>query len=492
MKLICKFLFVTALIWNTNLVFSQRTFEVLFESPFEERLADITEDSAGNYYGVGVQRRDNPFRSYPILWKINSEGDTISKIFYTSDSIAGFHSIKSNEDGTLDILGYKLENDNRNFFYSTLHYKLNSDLTILQSELLNYSEYISTTVTQILYAKNKIYLFCQLINLDSVQKPGVVLLDNEFNLVSSKVYDYYLEGYISEAFFSPDSSQIWMYTKNFIPTKAVSPTHFFIIDTLLNEISIKALPANQYSDYSYFDNYLSGGVIDGDKLLFCGNFFHGTNIPLNTEFDIGLSKCDTSLNQLGLVVFGTSDIIDHAGAINASDYISLDSILICGTLKVGDGFFPNHPTFIILRLIDIDLNTLFERTFGGDAFYYTTNIIATSDGGCLIGAHRSELGSEWRRNTYLLKLNKEGLLTSTDIISTSELKPYNFYVNHESKQIVINLALPEATAFLYKLDASLLNTLSLKEGFNTIPIRENNSHLILLIKTPTKLFTEKI
>lgn len=473
-------------------VFCQGTFEVVFESPYEERLTGIAEDPDGNFYGVGVQMRYNPYREYPIVWKIDSNGDTTSKVFYSDDSLTSFTSIKANQDGTLDILGIEHKPYGGYFDYDILHYKLNSDLTIITSELLSFPLYYSTTFTEVLYSKNNIYLFCQLTDMDSIQRPGVLLLDNEYKLVSSAIYDYDSEGYISDAFFSPDSSQIWTYTKDFFSTKAVSPTHFFIIDTLLNEISVKALPANQYADYSYFNHYLSGGVIDGDKLLFCGNFSHGTLYPLNSEHDIGILKCDTSLNQLGLVVFGTEHINDHAAAYNSSDLISSDSILICGTLKTGDGFFPNHPTNIILRLIDNDLNTLFEKTFGGDAFYYSMNIIATSDGGCLIGAHRSELGSEWKRNTYLLKLNNEGLLTKNKNINASELKPYRFYVNHELKKIEINLDMPDATAFLYKLDGSLLNTVPLKEGYNTIPFKDANTHLILLIKTNTKLFTEKI
>lgn len=484
MRLIYKNLFFIFFLFVID-IYGQGTFELIFESTYEERIGDIAEDFEGNFFGVGVQIRYSPYRQYPVIWKINFEGDTISKVYYSNDSLTAFQYIIPNFDGTLDVFGYRNSYGN----YDVLFYKLNSDLSVIKSEIVYLPQYSSVLVTELLYTSDYYFLVGKLNIPDSTQKPGIIKLNKNLVFIS---FDYSTYGSITEAFFSADSSQIWMYTNDFTPTEATSPTNLFIIDTTFNIISLKPFPANQFSSFSYFEDYLSGGLVDNDKILICGNFIHGTNFPFNTEHDIGTVICDTLMNQYSFDIIGTVDTVDQAGAFNSSDYNTTDSIFICGTLKVGDGFLPNHPTFIILRLIDNDLNTLFERTFGGDAFYYTTNIIATSDGGCLIGAHRSELGSEWRRNTYLLKLNKEGLLTSTNIISSSELKPYKFYVNYESKQIEIKLALPEATACLYKLDGSLLNTLSLKEGFNTIPIIENKSLLILLIKTPTKLFTEKI
>jgi len=488
MRLNYKSLVLLVTLYSSNL-FGQETFELIFESPYEERIGNIIEDYSGNFYGIGVQRREDPHREYPVIWKIDYQGDTTSRVYLSDDTLSGFQFIEPNLDGTLEVFGYQKYNSNSN--RNILYYKLNPNLDILDSSVISLPQYYSIAITEFLSAPGYYFFFCKLTSQDSIQKPGVIKLDKNLNYISSTVYDYSSYGYITEAFFSPDSSQIWMYTEEFTPLKAVSPTHLFIIDILLNPVSLKPLPANQYSSFSYFDDYLAGGLIENNNILIGGTFFHGTNQPFNTELDIGVTICDTSMNQLGLEIFGTIDTIDQSAAYDAVDFISPDRFLFCGTLKVGDGFFPNHPTIIHVRSMDNELNTIYERNFGGDAFYYTTNIIATSDGGCLIAAHRSELGTDFLRNTYLLKLNSEGLLTSTHNEKIPLTKPYKFNIDSETRQIQIDLLIDKATAYLYDINGSLLDIMALKKGCNVFSFNKVKNHRILIIKTNPDIFTEK-
>jgi hypothetical protein len=99
------------------------------------------------------------------------------------------------------------------------------------------------------------------------------------------------------------------------------------------------------------------------------------------------------------------------------------------------------------------LNLRWERFYGGDAYYVMSNLIATQDGGCLIGGWRFDYqnSTEDQTDIFLLKLNSEGLLTGHAEMPEFQMREAIVYPN-PGNQLHIRLAMQHPKAQLQLFD----------------------------------------
>jgi hypothetical protein len=80
----------------------------------------------------------------------------------------------------------------------------------------------------------------------------------------------------------------------------------------------------------------------------------------------------------------------------------------------------NYSSFrssFILTKMDTANNTLWQKKYGGDAYYFMQGgVIATSDGGCLMFGKRFDYNRELKSDAYLIKVDGNGVVTSTTSI----------------------------------------------------------------------------
>lgn len=469
--------------------FCQTTFSITFENSNNEYLLDIAADNFGNFYGVGYQTYKNSTIKKPIIWKVDSNIDTTSKVFEFNDSIAMFTQVYINEEGTLYVFGSIRPNDFAE--QSILFLKLGPSFNIIEKKITKLPNIELFNLNNVLLSDNAIWVFGNYGNYLGIKKPGVFLFDSNMNLNSFRLYSYDEEGNFSDAFFSLDSTKIYSFVKDFnnSPIANYNPYDLFIIDKELNELAIFPLPTHQISDYCFYSGDVSGGFIN-NNLVICGSIDHGN--VYNNSLDIGFTVTNLDLEVLNFSVFGKpNDTIDIAGYIRSCYILSHDRILITGTCNLGNSFYPSTPSIIYVALINNLAEIQYERLYGGDAHYWTTKIISTPDGGILIGALKYQIGSTWQRDIYMLKLDNQGLMTNVIEKRAGNFKPYKITNINNGKVIEIFVNSKSGSFKLYDLNGKFCYGGSLVEGYNNITLRSKGIYIIC-IDIDKNTYLEKI
>ena len=112
-------------------------------------------------------------------------------------------------------------------------------------------------------------------------------------------------------------------------------------------------------------------------------------------------------------VVAGSDKFEYPGIDMNLDFNSLDHIFYGGMLG---NDWPNPystlPNYLLLYSIDTNLNINWQRTYGGEASYWLTNVLATSDGGCILLSGIFEVGNPINEmDVHILKVDYNGFVT---------------------------------------------------------------------------------
>ncbi len=139
----------------------------------------------------------------------------------------------------------------------------------------------------------------------------------------------------------------------------------------------------------------------------------------NDERGIGVLSLDTLIQLKNESYIGKYDTLEWPGLRSRLDFIDTNKIYVAGTHNFcrSSPFCPVHSWFS-LNQMDTSLNINWQHFYGGDANYTLYGIRATSDGGCLLFGSRYNLNASTpERDIYAFKVNADGLIFSTGIIS---------------------------------------------------------------------------
>lgn len=120
--------------------------------------------------------------------------------------------------------------------------------------------------------------------------------------------------------------------------------------------------------------------------------------------------------------FKTKDTLELGALNNMLDFKDKNNIYLGLTSNVT--FTNDKPSWFKLSNFDRKINLRWTKYFGGDAIYNLYGIKATDDGGCILYGTKYYFNSSKKYTTYLLKLNAQGQLVSSDgvIQENSEVK----------------------------------------------------------------------
>lgn len=476
---------------------SQQTFFTFFPSVLNAVILDMIEDQYGNYLAVGQQRISNDFSTNRgTLWRITSQGDTLSKNFsHGGDTSTGFVNIIHSEDFYCTILGGITLHQQQNFSYMMILH-IDSSLNVVEKKFIAPPETIGASALLVVELMGNYYCIGSSVNLDGVAQHSIMKLDNSFDIIGFQTYSFNgtrsFTGSFMDVIISPDSTQLWAFGYNLTPDDQ-SNCDMVVFDTLLNFVEIKPFPFGEYPNWSQFEDDLTARLLNDSTFLVGGQFWY-QNYPEPSQIDIGFCKFDSSLVFKPVTVFGAIDTIDAGGFKNTFDFISNDSIFFTGMKRTGGGLYPTSPSWIHVGLINNNMNPYYVRYYGGDAFYWVNSILATSDGGALIAGDRYDyLTQGYERDAFFLKVNRDGLVTSSKHEPYCPYLPFTVYPNPGNDYPIINLASQNAFLRVYNISGQMILSITLKEGANQVDFSRlpNGSYILSIVDQNGEVFSKK-
>lgn len=464
----------------------QNTFQLQFFHPADDYPITTIEDKFGNFVSAG-QQIVQPFMQNGKIWIIKANGDTASRVFHFSDTASFFHTIEINEDETYTVFGtQKLPPDFSKAILLAL--KVDTLLNIVETHNPLIPAFDEIYVESSLKTSDAYYLCCDSKDTNGIVKPLILKLNNELELVDSSTYkipgDYYDNyfGQFNDVIISPDSSQLYCFVRHFQYDDSICS--LFIVDTALIFVSIKPFPVNQYpyTGMSHYDNGLTGRFITDSTFIVGGKYeIYDPGDPHDVE--IALTVMDTTMEYTGVTLFGSPDTNNYAGYFQCLDFRNPDSIYFAGTKNFIPYPFPQDVSWIQTGQVDSQLNTKYEKFYGGDAHYKVTSIIATSDGGSLVTAYKYDHNVQYyEHDIFFLKLNNVGCITNSRYTVPEEKKQFLIYPNPSDQGgFNIRSETRNSTISLSDINGKIILISNLKAGDNYLHTNHLKSGLYIAL-----------
>jgi len=424
----------------------QTSFEFLLANPNDEYFSDFLQNNSGDFIiSTRSYSLTNPKKFNTLLLKLNQNGSVTDTNSYTlpnqNISIINLHTKGNNYiavGSSADTFG--LLKDSKLFISN-----MTDNLTLFDSVFFVLPEdYILGHVCSELCPDEKILIGGEIVVGPHIPRPYLYKLNAEFDSLAAKFYldDYGTVSHIKEL----DDGTYW-FTKNI-------HEEYQIVDTNLNYLYATEVPDNLTANFGVKWDTDTSFYLVGDKVW-----------PLPSH-KIGFIKqyhpTDTT-NHLFNLWNNVSDTIDFPAVWNGIDLKNKDSVFIGGThnLDLGSPSFGNRPSWFVILQTDSMLNIRWERFYGGDAYYLMGKIIATRDGGCLVGGTRFDYqnGNEQQRDVVILKFNSEGLITSSpEHTASDKMHEAIVYPNPGTDRMQVRVAVqyPQSTVELYDISGNLV------------------------------------
>ena len=461
MKKLCVLSYLLCFILSFS--FAQTTFETLIQNNNDEYVFDIQElDSA--YFLCGKSKDADTNLFAPLLIKINDSGTVTKRIVFGNHSM-DFQKGLLLKAGSGNFIFY-------GYAYKTLPYskriyiffaEFNSELDTIWTSwcpgLIN-DEILSFRAV-ILNNKNLGFFITK---RPAESKLKTYLLLYEFSqtgqLVSTKSTRVPHGGKIQNIFVNPDSINSY----SLISTDFGAYVQLNILNSELNLIFLKEFITpirDNITVKKYFDKYYFSGYL---------------HFTLEEKYQIYSAVLDDYLDSLKTSVFGKDDMInDYPALYRSLDFISENSIYFGATTNMINppGLIYNN-TWFMLNKTNSDLNPLWTKWYGGNAYYEMSCILATNDGGCMMAGNKIDLNTNnLIRNIYLLKVDENGTFTGMDYFQLKPEQLISIYPNPGNIVLIVKSGFNDAVFLLIDITGKII----LKEKIQNNSNSFNISHL---------------
>ncbi|MFA6951267.1 MAG: hypothetical protein WCQ70_11345, partial [Lentimicrobiaceae bacterium] len=409
-KIITLFAILNCLV---KVTLAQSSYFMTFHSDKNEKPFDVIEDSNHDILAVGIRDIDDSQEdSYNgMIWKIAANGDTLSRVYSFGDTSIYFNYIEQRGESYY-IIGTS--------FIPPLFEDSKLEVLQLDSDLNVLSKRTIVDRNSYMMIDNKIrklgdnYYLLGMEETDSCNYDIVIKLSEDFSLNNFyRIWEKRCK--LMDCLLSPDSNQFWLFTAGY--NEEFGP-ELSVFDTSMNFIQLKNFPYKLWPgtgdlETGYLRNLTVKWYTDTTFLVICNHEQTYNNGDILVQ-ELGASVMDSSLSLVPVHYFSNPDTIDYAGFMTNQDFITTDEIFFCGNKNVIAMFYPPFPSWIIAGKLNNQLESEYVNYFGGDAYYRTHSIKATSDGGSIIiGKRYDHLTQNYEWDVTFLKLNSEGLITDT-------------------------------------------------------------------------------
>jgi len=475
-------------------VFSQHSYEFTYQTSEDEELFEGIQDTEGNFVLCG-RIGSYMYQYNPLIVKVSTDGEFITKRFFSSDTLGYFKLAIQTPDGNYLFFGrYGLNDwDVYNYLWVV---KTDRDLnTIFQkSYYIEDSLYHSCNLDQFCFDSDSNIVVAGIRFMKAASTEFSDLWMIKFNIDGDTLFTktprhIMYDQWAQELTRVTTSGEYMVIGGNF--DSYTSRVELFRMDSLFNKTGFTNIPKNPPN------KYISGPQASSDIWLNDTVFLLSTtaNDTVGKRVDdssIGIFAVDTAGTIHSQLILGKPDTTDYAAHYNSMATVNDTTIYIGGYVSYLS-FFPEQPSVIELNLIDTDLNLLGYQQFGGDAMYRLNGVIPSSDGGCLMYATRYDYQvNSYERDVHIIKMQREDMELITNISRTRE--SYNdllAFPNPAKDQINIPLSATltqSARILVFKLDGRKvldkqiegkgnlisIDITNLSEGLYIYEVRQNN------------------
>jgi hypothetical protein len=483
MKRYFLFILFVSITMNTfaqnQMYFSRKTLNI------NEVPGDIIELSDNNaIFVTGSYKTIIDSIHHPVLFKIRNK--IIVDSLFLANEVGTFFTLTAINHNQIAVIG-SLKNDSTGN-YDLTFWLIDSNLHVLSTKkystyFLNFF-YIFTTLT----SQKKLAI--TFTGDSGTNDLGIcyTLLDSLGNMVYNNKYLNYLNyggadfGYniIEQGKNTFLSFVVCPYFASQLGNGACVVKH----DSLLNIINVDTIPPILCG----FCNMMSAVSKNKNEFYLCGKHILQTNN--HDYFRVGISLMDSTSHVEKTVLLGNlTDTINFPSANRSIDFIDYSNIFVGYTYNFQNDYpWSVQSSWVAVCDLDSMLNIKWRKYIGGDMFYATSSIRATSDGGCLVtGTFFGYDLSIKQHDMFILKLDSAGNVVSSIPGNLQIIDKALIYPNPGQNEL--NITLPEnytetvfelynATGVLcrqtkFNTENQNINTTALSQGIYLYRILQN-------------------
>jgi|GEM_PF-4163153 len=206
----------------------------------------------------------------------------------------------------------------------------------------------------------------------------------------------------------------------------------FLVDSLFNVITIIDEQAD--GDIDRLDQQGSMHISENGEIILTGRY---RTSPISmSEALLGILKYDSKYEKVNTQIFGRQDTADYAAAFESIAKNTDDGFYVAATSNVTAILASDEPSWLLLTKFDEDLNLIWEKCLGGDAYYLLFGVEASYDGGCYLYGQKNKFNESDTVEMFFIKVDRDGQFSSVDYTQsiTSNVK---IYPNPASNKVFI-------------------------------------------------------
>lgn len=424
----------------------------------------------------------NPYYNYfTTIYKLDVEGDTVSKSFAKEDTVCTYDRILtiSNGDPGYLLTGNGYQVNSSPLYKFVIFTRLDPEMNVIWEKIYSFNlPYYGGYYSRVLSLKDESFLYC--FNPGSFRYTGILHISTNGDSLAYNHFEGDSAGDVWSLTYSPDSLQYWLHTQWAHYWGGEQLSSRLIIDTNLSLIG-----------YDFFPDGLVGPFackLYPDGSLLAGGWTSIAHISGYYEDYISAYRLDASLNILYSRHCTNPDTISRGAGDDAIDYY-YPGIIYLGGPHYLQGITGQYPNWFYICKLNDTLGIEYEKYIGGDDYYWLNSVVATKDGGVFLAGTREEVGGpELHRNGYIIKFDSTGCTTKVPEGSKLMVKEALVYPNPGNNFLNVRTAKRDCLLILYnqfgyivyeeKINSliSTFNVASLASGsYYYSIIQENNS-----------------
>ena len=444
-----KVIFYLLLALNMNQpAFSQQTFERLLSNPNDETIQDIIEEENGNFLLAGRNIINESSIISGYILQLDSFGNVLfestsfptgdyswfSSVYKINDNYFLLGTIKETMDTYNDMLWYlKLNPDLKvvdqktfplpmNRWFSYINSIIDSDTNFV---LTGYVTRYDTTSSGVVFQNHDAFFYKISLEGDSL---------------TSRFYTSDIPWHFSfDIIESTDKSKYYAFVCHFPDDNFEYDSQRFTLSKNFDSIALEPIPFWMYDPNSPVYLNQTDILISGKGQ---GEYPYHHIIAIQ--------------NEAGEIIntnhFKKEPYREHPPMKNSISKFG-DNIYVGGNsnFDYGNPFWSSQDSWFHLVKVNSDLSMVWEKWFGGDAYYFMYNILATRDGGCImVGTRYDDQTQNQERDIYIVKVNGDGLIVWEREISINDR--FSVVYPNPGHQLNIRLAAQHPKAFLSLFD----------------------------------------